>query len=261
MVVHDYVTHRQLHGHRSSVSRKRTHISSHSATRRVRARFHSSHMEVSASKSNGAHKHEAQMIPGVDGVRIWGFPNSIITKLRYVTFLELTAAASIVQQNVFAANGIFDPDITGVGHQPLYRDNYAALYDQYVVLGSKIKCSFASNSTTVGAFCGIVGDDDSTTSSNIETLMEQNNGISDLCPAAGGPVLHLSQTFEPLKDFGVDAKDDGASATAVGANPTELWCYKVFALPSDNVSVTTTFVRVEIEYTVKFTELQTPTQN
>jgi hypothetical protein len=79
--------------------------------------------------------------------------------------------------------------------------------------------------------------------------------------AAGAPPVILTQTFEPLADFGVDAKDDGASATAVGANPSELWCYKVWAFPADGVTLSHCYVKVEIDYTVKFSELQTPIQN
>lgn len=201
------------------------------------------------------------MIPGVDGKRIFGFPNSIITKLRYVTYINLSAAAGSVAGNVFAANGIWDPDLSGVGHQPLYRDNYASIYDQYTVIGSKITCTYTSTNATLGAYIGITGDDDSTVTGTLETLMEQNNSVSTMVGAAGAPPITLSQTFEPLEAFGVDTKDDGFSATTVGANPTELWCYKVWAINADISAISPIYCRVEIDYTVKFAELQSPVQN
>lgn len=211
-------------------------------------------------KATKMKKHEARLIPGLSR-SVCGFPNSIITKLRYCTFLDLTAASGTVSGNLFAANGIFDPDITGVGHQPLYRDNYASLYDQYAVIGSKITVEFTSASATLGQYVGITGDDDSTTSNNLETLMEQNNTTCCMVGAAGSPTVTLVATFDPLSAFGVDVKDDGASQTAVGSNPTELWCWKVWALPADAATVVPCYIRVQIEYTVKFAELQTPIQN
>jgi len=203
---------------------------------------------------------EARMVLGLNP-STFGFPNTIVTKLRYCTFLDLTAAAGVVAQNIFNANSIFDPDNTGVGHQPLYRDNFANIYDQYVVLGSRIKVTFVSSSTTLGHYIGITGDDDNTTSSNLETLMEQNNSVHSMIGASSAPPGYLTATFSPLSKFGVAAKDDGSSATAMGANPTELWCWKVWALPSDAATTSHCYCKVEIDYTVKFTELSTQTQN
>lgn len=205
--------------------------------------------------------HEAHMIPGVDGSRIFGFPNTILTKLRYCTFVTLTAGTGSVASNLYAANGIFDPDITNVGHQPLYRDNYASIYDQYVVVGSKIKVTFISGTENLGNFIGITGDDDSTVTNNLETLMEQNNSVSAMVGAPGAQPYVLEAYFEPNMCFGVDAVNDGSSATTVGANPTELWVYKVWAISQDATTSTSCVVKVEIDYTVKFAELQSPVQN
>lgn len=191
----------------------------------------------------------------------FGFPNSIITKLRYCTQFTLTSAAAARGINVFAANGIFDPDITGIGHQPMYRDVYAGIYNNYVVIGSKITAHYLSKTVLLGTQVGITGDDDSTISTVTETLREQNNSISTYAPAPGGPVTTLTATFEPLLAFGVEAKDDGTSATAVGSNPAQVWMFGVWAAAADGASATNCDIIVEIEYTVKFTELVSPTQN
>lgn len=205
--------------------------------------------------------HEAHLIPGVDGSRIFGFPNSIITKLRYCTYLDLTGTGGVVQANNYAANGCYDPDVTGTGHQPMFFDNYTNLYDQYAVIGSKITVTYAPAVTTLPHFVGITGDDDTSTSTNLETLMELNNSISTMVGGAGASPVTLTQTFEPLEMFGVDAKDDGSSSTSTGANPSELWVFKVWAIPADVATLSHCYCRVEIDYTVKFSELKTQTQN
>lgn len=83
--------------------------------------------------------HEAQLIPGLSPGKQWGFPNSIITKLRYGSLIQLNSTTiTPLARHLFRCNSCFDPDFTGVGHQPLYYDSYTAIYDQYVVIGAKI---------------------------------------------------------------------------------------------------------------------------
>lgn len=208
-------------------------------------------------------QHEARLIPGVDGHRIFGFPNSIITKLRYCDVIKHTSTLGATGTNSFRANGIFDPDFTGVGHQPMWRDNYASIYNHYVVIGSKIKMCVTPQTLGVPFIAGIVGDDDTTLSSTVTTRMEQNNSIWKAVPIAeaGQPTI-LEAYFEPLEMFGIDAKDDGTfGATSVGADPTEQWIYGCWVAAADASQTGSCLISYEIEYTVKFSEPSTQTQN
>ena len=217
---------------------------------------------MTGSAAKKAKLHEAHMIPGVDGERIFGFPNSILTKLRYCDQLSMTSTTGAVAGWVFGANSIQDPDISGIGHQPMYRDNYAAIYDHYVVTGSKITVTMTNTSALHTVVFGINGDDDASGSATVTTKMEQNNSQwVQLGPLGSGrDTATLVCTFEPLRDFGVAAKDDGTSTTPIGSNPSEIWTYQVFAACNGANTATVEFL-VEVDYTVKFTELQTPTQN
>lgn len=190
------------------------------------------------------------------GSKVFGFPNSLITRLRYCDTIVLTGTLGARALNVFAANGIFDPDITGVGHQPMYRDTFADIYDQYCVLGSKITVDFSPTTALVPTLVGIVGDDDSSITTSVQNLLEQNNGVSKLLGTPGSEAVTLTNTFSPLRMFGVNVKDDGSAATAIGANPSELWTFAVWSASADGASTTVINIRVEIEYTVKFSELQ-----
>jgi len=53
--------------------------------------------------------------------------------LRYVQDFTLDASGTASATRLFAVNSIFDPDKTGAGHQPMFRDNYAAIYGTYRV--------------------------------------------------------------------------------------------------------------------------------
>lgn len=72
--------------------------------------------------------------------------NSIVqekirTKLRYCDTKTLTPGAGKAE-HLFRLNGLSDPDYTGVGHQPAFFDNWAALYASYRVLGVRWKLVF-----------------------------------------------------------------------------------------------------------------------
>lgn len=225
-------------------------------------------MEVEAA-GHGHHaskkaKHaEAQLIPGL-GPLEYGFPNSIITKLRYHDYFSFTSTAGGSGINIWRANGIFDPDYTNVGHQPLYRDTYAGIYDFYTVIGSKINVTFQSESATVGALVGIIGSDTPTISTTIDTLCEMNNAVSDIVGSVNAGSKSLFMTYSPMEQLGSNVKDDNSTMTAVGADPSTgegTFYYGVWIAAADSTSTVKVTVKLQIEYTVKFTYLSKPVQN
>lgn len=56
----------------------------------------------------------------------------------------LSGGVGAVPTNFYSANGLFDPDFTGTGHQPMGFDQMMALYEQATVLRAHIKVTFAS---------------------------------------------------------------------------------------------------------------------
>lgn len=66
------------------------------------------------------------------------FPARKTVALRYVQTVSLDPSAATNAIQVFRANSIFDPDYTGTGHQPMFRDNYATIYNEYKVNHSTI---------------------------------------------------------------------------------------------------------------------------
>lgn len=223
--------------------------------------------ENQATESNA--KFDARMIPGLSR-QIFGFPRSIITKLRYVeTPQTYTSVAGAVQTNIWRANSLFDPDQTGVGHQPLYFDQYAALYTKYRVLGARIKVTASAfNDTTdtglssVGGpwVVGIGGSSVTTTfGSSIRNRMEQNNSEWKLLNARTGAdgVVTVFNVYEPLKDLGIPAGDDTVSA-AVTTSPSQPWYWHVWVGSLDTSYTTEIAVITEIDYTVEFFNPVTP---
>lgn len=60
--------------------------------------------------------------------------------LKYSDYYLLTSTSGVAYA-IYSGNSVYDPDVTFTGHQPYYFDRYAQLYQNYVVLGSRLKLS------------------------------------------------------------------------------------------------------------------------
>lgn len=187
-----------------------------------------------------------------------GFPETMITNMRYSDNVLLTSSSGSVVGNIFRMNSLFDPDFTGTGHQPLYFDQFAASYGRYVVLGSKATFKFipispSPTASPVGPYqVGVVGNNLPTFSSSRAGIAEANNSITDLMARSeGGPcVKTIVSTYLPSRDIGLPNSDDTVGAS-VTSSPTS--AYYVYAWCSDlNNTSSVVAVQVTIEYRVKW---------
>jgi hypothetical protein len=91
------------------------------------------------------------------------YPNGIIAKHKYTD--QLVLSGTYTQSDIpstalqsFRAASLFDPDRTSTGHQPLFYDEMALIYNQYRVLGAKCRIRFVNISDEpiicVGAHLG-----------------------------------------------------------------------------------------------------------
>lgn len=87
-------------------------------------------------------------------------PQTHLAKLKYFDQITIDApAGGIPGRYVFRCNSAYDPDFTGLGHQPMGFDQYMNMYTRYRVIGAKISCTFVANDTTSAdssALCGIL---------------------------------------------------------------------------------------------------------
>jgi len=194
---------------------------------------------------------------------IFGFPTKLVTKLRYCDIHQLTSTAGSIGKQLYNINSTFDPDQTGTGHQPMYRDTYAGIYDQYAVVSAKITVIFISNAATSAMLVGTVVDDDSSTSSTFQTLCEQSTGEHYLIPNSTGSLNNhkFVINWSAKNHLGIDPYASETYKTAVASNPTEISTLLCWAYPADGSSTTSTTIFVEVEQTVLWTELATPVQS
>lgn len=67
-------------------------------------------------------------------------PKILKIKMKYHTTVTLTGTDQ--QDYIMSGNSVFDPDVTNTGAQPTNYDDIQNMYNEYVVIGSKITCVY-----------------------------------------------------------------------------------------------------------------------
>lgn len=194
-----------------------------------------------------------------------GFPSQKLVKLRYIdTNVTLDAGVGLTQEYVYRANSVFDPDHTGIGHQPMGFDQWAGIYNRYTVLGAKITVVYnpsAAGSVTAG-YVGITLSGDTNPLSNytsINNILESKltgarttiTGMNQML----GKETRISKNFSAKKFFGVKDVQDGASLSAlVGANPAKDAYFSVWQASIDGNNPASASLTVKIDYIVLMRE-------
>jgi hypothetical protein len=171
----------------------------------------------------------------------------------------------------FAANGLYDPDITGVGHQPLGFDTFASVYLDYLVLKSTLHVvGMAPTDLTNGAptAVGVILSNVSTLPyPAVDALMEQ--GLSNYTVCSNAHPLYqntslVSRVYDPKRFFHVKMPQDlqDAIGAAVTANPIALGYFNVwFGQTPSGTDVDPYNVTIRIDYEVEFFTLKNMAQS
>lgn len=186
-----------------------------------------------------------------------GMPAIKVTSLRYVEDLERVSTAGTLNNYMFSANNIFDPNVTGTGHQPMGHDQWAILFNHYIVLGSKITIKvIPTAATTSPANVGIYLTDTVvppyTTASE---FVEARRGVVKSLVPGTTRTTYLSNTFSCKKFFNIkDVKDNALRLGAVMNNsPTDQAVFDFWYQTVDGATATVYF-QVIIDYIVMFSE-------
>lgn len=175
-------------------------------------------------------------------------------KLTYAETYNLNPGAGTAAVQVFAANGLFDPDITGVGHQPAGFDQYMALYNNYVVTKAWIKACFFNRDSSASAICGITPLDAPGTSTDFRQYIEQGTSKWDTLTNAGFDHSHTVLTHEiDMRKMATQDifNDDTFSGTSAG-NPGNANFFHVWFVGEGASDLSSCTVTVEIQYEVYF---------
>lgn len=138
-------------------------------------------------------------------------PLSKMVRLRYVEQISLNPAGGALSSHFFRANDIYDPNYSGVGHQPMGTDQLFTYYDHATIVSSS--CKFTptnSGMDATGTNSGLYGvylDDNNTVSyTSCAAILESKLGKGHVLIGSGGNVgtkpKSATRKFSTKKFFG-----------------------------------------------------------
>lgn len=217
-------------------------------------------MPRKAAKKTGRKKKTVRRSPKLV---LGGYPSSKMVRLRYAQPITLDAGAGGKAINVFRANSMYDPDLTGVGSQPANFDDWMNNYNHFTVLGSKIQVISTPDTTSayVPAHLGILlsASGSSATGMSITTLYEQGLGkvATKVIGLTNNGRLTLTKTFSASKFFGKTKSSLIGSSLYKGdsaSNPGEGAFFEVFTMSINGNNPSSIPVMVIIDYIAVLTE-------
>lgn len=182
-------------------------------------------------------------------------------QLYYEPYLQLNPGLGSLAQYSFSANGMYDPNTTGTGHQPIGFDQMMALYEQFTVLRAHIKITAINAGDDACRVALFLNPD--TGISSITATME--NGLLESKVLAGSGTdagQHRMKTLELTcdipkyfgKDFNAILADPQMYGT-VGNNPGEQVYFSLAAWDPFTTSASATVAfDVTISYDVMYWE-------
>jgi len=187
-----------------------------------------------------------------------GFPDRLVVKLKYTDQYSFSGAAPAAQ--VWRVNSLFDPDLTGTGHQPRYFDQLSAVYGQYCVKRFAVKLT-CINTGAKGMFVTALYCDSNIGTFSQPQLAEQRYSVTKVLDVPTGvsrAVLSLPWVSVMQIQGQEELESDPNNYQGVGQNPTDV-VYCIFkALSDDAVTASTLEIQADVEFEAVFKELSPP---
>lgn len=198
----------------------------------------------------------------------YGLPNQYTCKLKYSEYIDINVLSASYTNYRFTANGLFDPNVTGVGHQPNPFDQLMAFYSKATVIGSKITLR-PLRSITAGVAVpvqfGIVksgdgnayltlSDPDSFNESPLVTQRLKGVNSDAFTSGTNFPTDVQTCTYSMKKQYPNISISDGTMYNTQSANCTDLTYYECLFYNIYGNDPSGCVFQVVIEYTATFFE-------
>lgn len=187
-----------------------------------------------------------------------GFPKQMKMTHRYFDNQAIiTSVPGTIGFIPFRANGMFDPYALLGGHQPYYFDQMSALYNHWVVIGSRIKVKFVPGSDWGRPMMiGLTLQDDTTAFTSFEQIAEYSQNKHGLMSELITEPYIITLNYSAKKVFGGSILANDNLRGSASADPTEQSIFGVYAQPTDLAANQTVNIQVDIEYIAVWTELK-----
>jgi hypothetical protein len=151
--------------------------------------------------------------------------------LRYSTSFALSSVAGAVVTYVFRANDLFDPDLTGTGHQPMGFDQMMVFYQHFCVVKARIIVTAKTESGDQCTVC-VRQDASATPLTVIDRIIEFGGLVQDQLGATGdfGSQKSLTLALDVARLQGLTSQTMLADPSLRGdaaTSPTELTYFHI----------------------------------
>lgn len=177
-----------------------------------------------------------------------GLPARKMVQMRYGETIALTSTVGALGNYEWSANDLFDPNITGAGHQPYGFDQWTPLYQKFTVMKSEAHIEVASTGVAMIYGLTFARAAAASTITTAVSLLESYRGTGGLVTGSSAPVQYAKSNFDLLTtdpDF-----DPGSFFCTSAASPTFRYHYGVFAQSADLSSTSTLSGFIMITYDV-----------
>ena len=193
-----------------------------------------------------------------------GYPGKMViaptmkATLRYTETISVNPGAGLPATYTMSANGLFDPNISGVGHQPRGFDQIMGLYERYTVTSSKITIYAAINdisgNNSLGVLSVIPANKSVVTLSGVDMLEEPLSKTS-VFTTNGGTVQPYVTNYVSCKTFlgKKDLLDDDSVSGDATQNPADQVYWQIsYGTTSPTIDLSGAQLFVIIEYNAVF---------
>lgn len=175
------------------------------------------------------------------------------TKLNYSELITYTLSLPNTMSNYVFQTSIYDPDFTSTGHQPMWRDTLATMYNRYRVFGIKYTIAIKNTNVSQMTWAYIKHSDNSTSETNPNALRERREGISVMLDSLNGRTNMVRGYLSITKAYGLSKKefyDDDGFIAAIGANPAKMAYLHIYTLTMNTTAII--HAQVDLQYYVEF---------
>lgn len=199
-------------------------------------------------------------VPGLIRSLVPLCPPAIRVLLKYNYRVAWSSSTGALSLQVFTGNGLFDPDITNAGAQPLGYDQWSAFYNRYRVLASSMQADYvtpdASTNDAQTLRVALVPSASATTYTNFEAAASQPYAVSKY---VNGTIPNNASRLTALMESAVingrtkqGILDDDNMSAATSANPADLWYWHLYCSPVDSTATTSGSIIGTVSYLVDF---------
>lgn len=185
------------------------------------------------------------------------FNTAVRKRLTYFDYGSITTTSGVMSSHVFSVNGLYDPNITGTGHQPAGFDQMMVFFDHYVVIRSKATITLVNATPTQTVQVALSLNSTVTPTSDVTILNEAGYVARDFLNIGTAPdsIKTLSMTCNVSKFQGVPIpKDDPELWGSASSNPTEQSYFNISIWDALAAQSSTTRYEILIEFDAWFIE-------